>query len=400
MQPRGTKYALSVLVWVALCGPANAQQRELQQGIQQYNAGNYRSAAASLSVSIQMNPTIADTHYHLANCYMQLGDESKALREYQLGLQLARSGTISSYCSEAISRLQNRKGIAYSSLPIGPRALSQRRSSVHCPVGTESHPGGVDEHKERPPGNEFWTWEKYYRGTFERRLSKYTSRIPEFNSINGTCEIYMSIDRNHKLRGRVKRSANNEVINAIFLDIIRELDGSPEIAYKFSKDVEGFNWTHGIHLATTLGRLRGVMTNADTTALLRNTNTNASLMPNGQRGTQGVLNTTGVQASTVFENVEGKIVSKKKKLPAALKATPLSLPDLPAAQEVTGQMMKKDVNGQVMSGDVGGQIKSSEQAGKSTSGKVLSADDPAQKDVSGQVVRPKANGSSAKDHKE
>ncbi|MGH9549167.1 MAG: tetratricopeptide repeat protein, partial [Terriglobales bacterium] len=69
--------------------PAGAQNAFLQQGIKEYNAGDYNNAAGHLGAALSTEFNNAILHYYLANTYVKLKQRDGAIREFRIAYALA-----------------------------------------------------------------------------------------------------------------------------------------------------------------------------------------------------------------------------------------------------------------------------------------------------------------------
>jgi tetratricopeptide (TPR) repeat protein len=84
---------------------ATESQSDLQHGIQSYNSKDFHDAVGHLQMHLHTVPNDAVARYYLANALQSLGYEDSSLTEYERALQLSRSPQLSTYCRQAIERV-------------------------------------------------------------------------------------------------------------------------------------------------------------------------------------------------------------------------------------------------------------------------------------------------------
>ncbi|HEY9715019.1 MAG TPA: hypothetical protein V6C72_16235 [Chroococcales cyanobacterium] len=387
----------------------------VERGIAQYNAGQYRQSVDTLMSALSGNANDPQIHYHLGNALCQVGDYVRALREYDLGYRLSRTGPIAYYCRQAIAGCRqkldnihslniiehnNRRlpAVAMINPSIGSNT-TRLHGNVHCPVGTYSHPGGVDQWPNGPPMAEYVKWLKTFNLCMQQVVHDRIRRIPHWETITGKCELYVTIDSHNRLRARVERSDTDEAVNQILLDAIKYLDGSNAIAYHFPMD--GFHFYYGF--IYPVPQLYGDFNSNRTTATLTNTRTSASV---SQLAVGLGLTEYKFRAPAESSQLTGALgsgsVFGKLLTPKALKANQLRLIDFAPLGEIT----QKEVNGTVISRSAGGEVVEPQSRGEflyrgldlhvepQASGKASllaplmeeAASDPAAKSVSGRLT--------------
>lgn len=88
-----------------ICEPALADNKFLQQGIREYNAGNYLRAVGLFGAAQPTEFNNPLLHYYMGNSYARLQQKPDAIREYNLALTLQPEGKIADYCRAALSAI-------------------------------------------------------------------------------------------------------------------------------------------------------------------------------------------------------------------------------------------------------------------------------------------------------
>jgi tetratricopeptide (TPR) repeat protein len=95
--------AIALMVSSAmLISAAGALASQLDEGIQAYNAHNYRNALSYFNQAIEANPANALPHYYKANTLIELSQTAQALVEYKEVLRLDPYSDMAAYARRAI----------------------------------------------------------------------------------------------------------------------------------------------------------------------------------------------------------------------------------------------------------------------------------------------------------
>lgn len=101
-----TRAAALLLCLTACCAnAAQAANRYLQQGIEQYNAGHYSEAIGSFGAAQSSEFNNPELHYYMANTLARMNQKADAVREYKMALTLQPQGRIAEYCQSALRSL-------------------------------------------------------------------------------------------------------------------------------------------------------------------------------------------------------------------------------------------------------------------------------------------------------
>lgn len=310
---------------IILSTPAARGDSTLEKGTRQYNAQQYQEAVNTLNLAVKQNKSDGAAHYQLANALLQTGDRVAALREYELGYSLSKTGTIAVYCQKAIEQLHHSSAAS---------VQQSRYRSGRCPVGSTSHPDGVVTYPLALTAADGQEFIHRYDAAFKQEFQTvFPAMVPDWQDLTGTCMLHYSVDRKRQLRARVVSSDTDERINAACLEICRRLNGTQYCDFKGSPEIAGINFDHGVILKDMVAMLRG---NAGSL------NVSANRIPPGLSGKQQSL-----QSSTEFKSVAGKLISKKKKKQPGMQAKQLSLPEN-EIKKVSGQVMTKNAEGHVL----------------------------------------------------
>lgn len=403
-----TKFILNFLLVLMATAVSTAAQAEtlLERGVRQYNAGQYTDAIATLMSAVQQNNRDPAAHYNLGNAFMRTKDTIRAAREYELGYSLAGVGPVATYCRSALAGIRQqggKTGVVNVTRTSGP--YTGPRSNVRCPVGTESHhDGGVQRVGRGLPPDEWAVWSVQFDYAFRKLESKiFAKMVPNWQDMSGECELYYSVDRNHRLRARINRSTADDSVNAACLEVARALDGTNLLNFPPTVHADEFNFYHGVRLYELVMAMKREGYSTNTSATM--TSTNANLRQTGLTAAQqrlgGIPTSTDLNGALRTADVNGRIISKNNKQ-KELKATQLALPPDTASHEVSGQLVsdpaQKNVDGQLLQDpaqkNVDGQLVT-DAAKKDVNGQLIPAD-PAQKNVSGQLTEADTNAKIAK----
>jgi tetratricopeptide (TPR) repeat protein len=83
-----------------------AENKYLEQGIKEYNAGDFMSAVGHLGEAESQDFNDAKLHYYLANAFVRIKQLDAAIREYRIGYALEPDGPVGAMCKQALDRCQ------------------------------------------------------------------------------------------------------------------------------------------------------------------------------------------------------------------------------------------------------------------------------------------------------
>ncbi len=338
-----------------MTSPAAGAETTLEKGVRQYKAGQFKEALSTLMIAAQQDNRNPAVHYNLGNAFIQNGDSIRAVREYELGYSLAGTGPIANYCRSALAGVRQRDRSSTRTSSYRDAAYSSSRSSVRCPIGTESHHDGVQKAHSGLSSQEWLTWQAQFDRVIRRAEMRVIPRsVQDWQNMTGICELYYYVDRNRKLRARVNRSTTDDSVNAALLEVVRSLDGSSQIEFPPIISVDSFNFYHGVNLGDVALALK--RENPSTSATM--TSTSANLRQTGVTGVQGKLPlpptatdvSAALRSTKITADVAGKVISKNN-TQTEMKATQNILSPDPATQDVKGKVVidgaQKNVSGQI-----------------------------------------------------
>ena len=344
-----------LLFGAMMTSPAAGAETTLEKGVRQYKAGQFKEALSTLMIAAQQDNRNPAVHYNLGNAFIQNGDSIRAVREYELGYSLAGTGPIANYCRSALAGVRQRDRSSTRTSSYRDAAYSSSRSSVRCPIGTESHHDGVQKAHSGLSSQEWLTWQAQFDRVIRRAEMRVIPRsVQDWQNMTGICELYYYVDRNRKLRARVNRSTTDDSVNAALLEVVRSLDGSSQIEFPPIISVDSFNFYHGVNLGDVALALK--RENPSTSATM--TSTSANLRQTGVTGVQGKLPlpptatdvSAALRSTKITADVAGKVISKNN-TQTEMKATQNILSPDPATQDVKGKVVidgaQKNVSGQI-----------------------------------------------------
>jgi len=93
------------LIAPAFVNPVLAVNQFLEDGIKQYNAGNYSEAIGLLGAAEHTEFNDAILHYYMAAALVRTNQKEEAIREYNIALSLQPKGQLADYCRRALQSL-------------------------------------------------------------------------------------------------------------------------------------------------------------------------------------------------------------------------------------------------------------------------------------------------------
>jgi tetratricopeptide (TPR) repeat protein len=98
--------AMSMAIFVYSASAASADNKYMEQGIKEYNAGDYMSAVGHLGEAESQDFNDAKLHYYLANAFVRIKQLDAAIREYRIGFALEPDGPVGAMCKQALDLCQ------------------------------------------------------------------------------------------------------------------------------------------------------------------------------------------------------------------------------------------------------------------------------------------------------
>lgn len=71
-------------------------------GLEQYRSGHYKQAARDFLSASRQEPAKQDLHYLLANCFVHLGQNKRAVEEYEAAYYINPASNTADYCKQAL----------------------------------------------------------------------------------------------------------------------------------------------------------------------------------------------------------------------------------------------------------------------------------------------------------
>jgi len=95
-----------LVVFVCVSSAARAENKYMEQGIKEYNAGDFMSAVGHLGEAESQDFNDAKLHYYLANAFVRIKQLDAAIREYRIGYALEPDGPVGVLCKQALDLCQ------------------------------------------------------------------------------------------------------------------------------------------------------------------------------------------------------------------------------------------------------------------------------------------------------
>ncbi|HEY9719419.1 MAG TPA: hypothetical protein V6C69_18215 [Trichormus sp.] len=135
---RMIRAALVLSLAVCSTNGAQAANRYLQQGIEQYNAGHYSEAIGMFGAAEASEFNNPELHYYMANALARMNQKADAIREYKMALTLQPQGRLSDYCQSALRSLG---ALPAAAAPANSQAAASAQKTVVSPLkGTGALP--------------------------------------------------------------------------------------------------------------------------------------------------------------------------------------------------------------------------------------------------------------------
>jgi len=98
----------AIIAMLTLCASlpsAQAANKFLLQGIQEYRNGDFKAAAGNLGAAMSTDFNNAMLHYYMGNCCVHLKQMESAVREFRIAYALDPSGQVGRYAKQALDYL-------------------------------------------------------------------------------------------------------------------------------------------------------------------------------------------------------------------------------------------------------------------------------------------------------
>jgi tetratricopeptide (TPR) repeat protein len=128
--------ALLVAAVGALLAPPATSAAVYDDGVKEYEAGNYKKAVQLLNRAVGAEPARAMAHYYLANALVHIDEHEEAIVEYRMCLALDPSGAVSDYCKRALKSYHRKD-------PTAAEAKELRDTASGASQKAASPPGGA-----------------------------------------------------------------------------------------------------------------------------------------------------------------------------------------------------------------------------------------------------------------